>query len=173
MLWQYIFISISAVIFFGFVAFCWAKFGLESCYSAYGPHWAKTPPFSWSFNPWSLVTGFTAAILIPVMLTASEGSAWQFTGFLCPVLLLFVALTPDYGKDKMAHIVHMVSASASALFSILYILFVAPHLWWLIVVYVVAATVCTFIFGKWSWNFWFEMAAYLGIYTTIFMIIGK
>jgi hypothetical protein len=170
-MWTLILTIISAATFFGFVAYCWAKFGLLDCYSAYGPAWAKTPPFSWTFNPWSLVTVLTALLLIPVMVEVSSGSNWQFTGFLCPALILFVGLTPDYGHNDLANKVHCICAAVGALFSIVYILAVATHLWWLILVYVVAAAALTLYFGKSYWCFFFEMAAYLGIYTAVFVMI--
>jgi len=170
-MWTLILTIISAVMFFGFVAYCWAKFGLLDCYSAYGPCWAKTPPFSWSFNPWSLVTVFTALLLIPVMVELSSGSTWQFTGFLCPALILFVGLTPDYGKNDLANKVHCVCAMVGAAFSIAYILLTATHLWWLLAIYVAIATALTIYYGKYYWCFFFEMAAYISIYTTVFVMI--
>jgi hypothetical protein len=173
MIWQYILTAISAALFFGFVALCWAKYGLKDCYSAYGPAWAKTPPFSWYLNPWCFVTGGTAAMLIPVMLETTVGSVWQFTGFLCPAILIFVALTPDYGKDKLANVMHQIGAKGAALWAVLFIIFNAPSLWWLLVLYIALAGICTLAFGKWSWCFWAEMAAYLGIYTAVFIMISK
>ena len=171
MIWQYVLAALSCALFFGFVALCVKKFGLQSCYSAYGPLWAKTEPFSYLFNPWNIITFATAFMLVPVLLENSEGSPWQFAGFLCPALILFVALTPDYAVNKLAGIVHVVCAALGAVFSIVYILCVAPKFWWVILVYVIAASIGTIIYGKWSWNFWFEMAAYAGIYTTVFLLI--
>ena len=171
MLWQYILTIASAVMFFGFVYLCIRKFGLLTCYSAYGPSWAKTPPWGYKLNPWTIITVFTAALLIPVTIELSDGTNWQWAGFLCPALLLFVGLTPDYGKSKLANYVHCVCAGLAAILSVVYILCVFPHLWWLLVIYVAIATVGTIICGKDYWCFWFEMAAYAGIYTTVLLMI--
>ena len=171
MIWQYVLTALSCALFFGFVVLCVKKFGLQSCYSAYGPLWAQVTPSAGMLNIWSAVTLITAFMLVPVLIENADGSPWQFAGFLCPALILFVALTPDYATNKLAGIIHVVCATLGAVFSIIYIIFVAPQFWWLILVYVTLSSLATLYFGKWSWNFWFEMAAYAGIYTTVFLII--
>lgn len=170
-MWPFILTLISAVLFFGFVALCVKKFGLESCYSAYGPHWAKTPPFTWTLNPWNIVTLLTAAMLVPVLITAGEGSPWQFTGFICPAMLLFVALTPDYGRNPLSGKVHSICAAISAVFSVIFLIAIAPKLWWLLLVVYGLAGLCTLYYGKYYWCFFAEMAAYLSIYVGIFIMI--
>ena len=160
----------SLVLFFGFVVWCVCKFGLLSCYSAYGPEWEKiTKP-----NVWSIVTFATAFMLVPVLLDCSDGNPWQFTAFICPASILFVALTPDYGTNKLAGIVHIIGASIGAIFSILVVVFVFPQLWWLILVYLVVATIAAFVTGfKEHWDFWYEMAAYALIYTAVGVMLIK
>ena len=163
--------AFSAGLFFGFVGVCIYIYGLKTCYSAYGPCWAKTPPYSFTYNPWIIVTALTALLLVPVTIEISDGNPWQWTGFFCPALLLFVALTPDYGRNKMAGIVHTVCAGLAAILSVVYILCVFPKLWWLPVTYASIAAVATVISGKDYWCLWFELAAYLGIYTTVLLMI--
>jgi len=159
---------ISLSLFAGFVIFCVCKFGLKDCYSAYGPIWRDLHP---RFNVWSAVTTLSALILVPALLDASDGSAWQFTGFFCPALIAIVGLTPDYDKYDFVLRVHSVCAKLGALYSILYILLTATAYWWTLVAYIVLATVMTLIKGKWSWVFWFEMAAYASIYTIMLLIV--
>ena len=171
MLWQYILTTLSAILFFGFVIISVRKFGLLDCYSAYGPAWGTLTPGIKGFNIWSLVTVLSAFLLVPVSVGVADGSPWQFAGFLCPVLILFVGLTPDYKEDKMAGIIHLVCATLGAVLAIVYILCVFPHLWWLLVLYVVLAVIFTLATGIRFWCFWFEMAAYAGIYTTVFLMI--
>ncbi len=163
--------AFSAGLFFCFVILCVCRFGLLSCYSAYGPRWmdlSSVPGFNW----WSVVTTFTALLLVPPLIEAGNGSAWQFFGFLCPALIAFVGLTPDYGRNKLAGRVHTVCAALGALFSVLFIVCVYPHLWWVPTGYAVIAAIATLRAGLWSWCFWFEMAAYLAIFTTMFLIIA-
>lgn len=172
MIWQYVLTALSCAMFFGFVVLCVKKFGLQSCYSAYGPLWGQLTPAAGMLNIWSIVTFVTAFMLVPVMIENADGSPWQFAGFLCPVLILFVALTPDYATNKLAGAIHIVCAVLGAALSIVYILCVAPKFWWVILVYVTAASLATLRYGKWSWDFWFEMAAFAGIYTTVFLMLG-
>ena len=164
------FVALSCALFFGFVSICIFKFGLLSCYSAYGPYWINVSG-TIQLNWWSAITFITAALLIPVLLENSDGNPWQFAGFFCPALLMFVALTPEYGTNKLAGSVHSLSAGLSALFSVIYIICVTPQLWWILAVIYGISTVCTLISGKYYWCFWFEMGAYASIYVAVFLII--
>ena len=158
---------LSAVLFFGFVALCVWKFSLQSCYSAYGMLWARAYP---PINIWSAVTAVTAILLIPPILEASKANPWQAVAFFCPALLIFVAVTPDYQTNPSAGILHSAAAAISAGLSVLFILLIAPHLWGLIVVYLLAATVAMLVFGAYTAMFWYEMAAYATIYTAMFVL---
>lgn len=167
-MWQYILVAISCLLFFGFVCYNTGKFGLQDCYSAYGPLWHEQNP---KFNIWSLFTFITPLIMLPAILEASDGSIWQFTSFLCLAPMFFVALTPDYQHHGIQQVIHRVCAAISAVFSILFTALVAPQLAWFMLGYVIIATVCTFAFGKKNWMFWFEMAAYASLYTVLFFLI--
>ena len=159
---------LSAILFFGFVALCVWKFGLQSCYSAYGAKWREVFP---AVNIWSVVTFTTAALLIPPILQASAGNPWQAVAFFCPALIMFVAVTPDYATNPSAGILHSVCAATSALLALVFIIAIAPSLWWLPVMYVLLSTVAMFVCGAYSAMFWGEMAAYATIYTAMFIII--
>lgn len=163
------FTTLSAVLFFGFVILGVLMFGLLSCYSAYGPAWGYSYPRV--PNIWSVVTFVTAVLLVPVLIVAGEGSAWQFTGFLCPAAIAFVALTPDYGTNKLAGKVHTFAAALGAMWSVVFIICVTPALWWLLVLYIGLAGLATVISGIYYWCFWFEMAAYLAIFTAMFVML--
>ena len=158
---------ISATLLFGFTILCVCKFGLLTCYSAYGPAWAKIT----KFNPWVLVTLLSAFILMPVTLQMSAGKAWQFTGFLCCAFLMFVAMTPDYDKNKFALTIHLIGAEGCGLWSVLYVIFNATHLWWIMLIYLALCGIAILITGKKYWNFWLEEAAFLSYFTVIFIIV--
>ncbi len=160
--------TLSAILFFGFVALCVANFGLQSCYSAYGAKWREAVP---EVNVWSVVTFTTAVLLIPPILQASQGNPWQAVAFFCPALIIFVAVTPDYATNHPAGILHSVAAALSALLSLVFILAIAPHLWGLPVLFVLLATLSTLLCGAFSAMFWGEMAAYATIYTAMFLLI--
>ena len=164
----YILAALSAITFFGFVAFCWAKFGLQTCYSAYGPLFRDNYPFNW----WSFFTSLSAAMLMPVMLSVTQGHVWQFTGFLCCAFIVFIGCTPDYDKNKTILTIHLILAEGAALWAILFILLNAIRLWWLIPAYLAACGICILIFGKKTWNYWLEMAAFLFTYTATFLMIN-
>ena len=159
---------LSAILFFGFVALCVWKFGLQSCYSAYGMLWRDAFP---PFNIWSAVTFTTAALLVPAILEASKDNPWQAVAFFCPALIIFVAATPDYATNHPAGILHSVAAALSALLSLVFIFAIAPHLWGLPVLFVLLATFATLLCGAYSAMFWGEMAAYATIYTAMFLLI--
>lgn len=163
------FTIISAIIFFSFVVLNVCMFGLKEHYSAYARPWMERSKVS-GFNLWSFITILSALLLLPPLLTSSEGSIWQFMGFLCPACITFVGLTPSGNRSKLATKIHSICAPLAALWAILYIFLNVTSFWWIVPTYAVLAGVCTLIFGKWSWDFWFEMAAYLCIYTTLFLI---
>ena len=167
-MWTLLLTSISAAIFVGFVLICIGHFGIQPCYSAYGPLWhEKYPPV----NIWSVVTFLTAALLVPVILQATLGSAWQAVAFFCPAMLMFVAATPDYETSAFVHTVHALAAGTSAVLSLLFIVLMAPYLWPLVVTYLLFATAAMLIWGEETAMFWYEMAAYALIYTAMFMLV--
>ena len=161
-MWPLLLTSISASLFLGFVLICIGQFGIQSCYSAYGPLWHKECP---KVNIWSIVTFITAVLLVPPILELSKDNSWQAVAFFCPALLIFVAATPDYDVNKFTHIVHGAAAGISAVLSILFIIFFYPSLWLIPVAYLILATDCMLIVGVWSAMFWYEMTAYAMIYT--------
>lgn len=167
-MWTLVLTIISAALFFGFVALCVAKFGLQSCYSAYGMKWREAFP---PLNIWSAVTFTTAVLLVPAILEASKDNPWQAVAFFCPALIMFVAVTPDYQTNPSAGILHSACAIGAALLSMVFILLIAPKLWGLLVIYLILAALGILAFGKFSALFWGEMAAYITIYTAVLVII--
>lgn len=158
---------ISSVLFFGFVVLCIGKFGLQSCYSAYGMKWREAFP---PINIWSAMTAITAILLIPPILEASKDNPWQAIAFFCPALIIFVAVTPDYATNPSAGIIHSACAGISAFLALLFIIFIARYLWWLPVAYIILATIGMLLSGTYSAMFWYEMAAYATIYTAMFLL---
>ena len=166
MFW-YIIAGLSAALFFGFVIWCVCRFGLRSCYSAYGPLCRDNYLVNW----WTVFTFLAPALLMPVLLEASIGKVWQFTGFLCTVCIIFIAFTPNYDRDKKVSTVHSALALLGALWSILYIIFNTPGYWWLLPAYLGACALACVFTGIRTWNFWLEMVAFLATYTAVFLII--
>lgn len=163
----YIWAAFSAALFFGFVIWCVCRFGLRSCYSAYGPLCRDNYKVNW----WTVFTFAAAATLMPVLLQASAGKVWQFTGFLCCVSIMYIAFTPNYDHDRKLSTIHSALALSGALWSILYIVFNAPQFWWIIPAYFVICTICWLLTALRTWNFWLEMVAFLATYTVAFLAL--
>lgn len=163
----YLIAALSAALFFGFTIWCICRFGLRSCYSAYGPLCRDNYTINW----WTVFTFLASFILMPVLLEASCGKIWQFTGFLCCTCIMFIAFTPNYDHDKRVSTIHSTLALLGALWSILYIVFNAPQIWWIIPAYIVVCTISCLLTGLRTWNFWLEMVAFLSTYTAAFLII--
>ena len=155
--------------FFGFVGLCVYRFGLLSCYSAYGPRFqpkAQSEP-----NWWQIITAFTALLIIPVIIETGKDNPWQFLGFLAPASLLLVASTPDYQSNTLSFTLHQIGALCSVLFVTLYA-FLIPNLWWISLIVIAVAAVAAILTGfKRTWMFWAEMAMYFSTYTILYVVI--
>ena len=163
----YILTILSAVLLFSFMGVGIKKYGLLSCYSAYGPLWGKDFP---KLNIWSVITFITAFLMVPVMLEVSVFSAWQFLGFLAPVSLFWVACSPDYQEGGLANVMHQVGAWTAVVAALAYICII-PHLWWLALPFAVVAVILSLIF-KGTLMLWGEVATYSTIYAALFIMIS-
>ena len=169
MIWQYILTAVSAIMFFGFVGICVLRFGLLSCYSAYGPKWETDIPGH--FNIWSIVTILSALMIAPVSIQTGESSPWQFLGYLAPASLILVGITPDYQTNTFAYILHQIGALGAVLFITLYSILI-PRLVTVILGWIGMAILASFIYGfKKTWMFWAEMAMYVSTYFILFAVI--
>lgn len=166
MLW-YIITSISAALLFGFTIWCVCRFGLHSCYSAYGPLCRDNYQINW----WTVFTFLAAVTLLPPILQASAGKVWQFSGFLCCVSIMFIAFTPNYDHDRKLSTVHTALALSGAIWSILYVAFNAPHLWWIFPAYLAICALACVLTSLKTWNFWLEEVAFFSTYTAVFLMI--
>lgn len=166
-MWQFFLILASQLIFFTFVGLCVGKFGLLSCYSAYGPKWKLNVPGN--LNIWQAVTIWTALLIVPVIVESGTNSPFQFAGFLAPASLLFVGATPDYQSNKLSFILHQIGAWLAIIFVIVYSIFV-PNLWWIILIFIGIAALLS-LTKKDTWMFWGEMAIYLSLYIILYVTV--
>lgn len=100
----------AVIIFFGFVAHSVRTFGMKGSWSAYAAMWADKVPLH-NMNLWSIVMVVTALLLIPPMIARMDGSPIQFLGFLVPLYLGIIGLTPRYQTDKKQRIAHLIGAT--------------------------------------------------------------
>ena len=77
---------------------CIKKYGLLSCFSAYGEKWEQYSKEHnlLNTNIWSIITIVSAMLLVPPILVTSAGYTLQFMCFVCPLYLFLVGITPDY-----------------------------------------------------------------------------
>ena len=162
-------VLISLLLFTIFNFFCIKKYGLLSCYSAYGKkweEWGKERPFFKDINIWSLVTILTAMFLIPPMLVTGVASPIQFICFFAPL----VALTPGYTDCKKANIIHQVGAWGCTTLILLW-LFVIMHQWIIILPIFTLSLVIglgtnTF---KESWCYYLEMSMFIATFLVLLL----
>lgn len=171
MWWTLILTGLSAVLFFGFTIFSVRKFGLLSCWSAYGPEWKKQSKDISGLNWWSVVTVVSAAMLMPVLLELSNNPNFQFLGFLAPISLFLVGLTPGYQTNKTQNIIHQIGAWSAVVFILIYI-FLIPKMFIFVLFYVVIGLLLS-LAKKNTVMFWLEIAMYVSLYTIIFVIVGR
>ena len=165
---MYILLSISALLLFGFMGLSIYKFGIQNCYSAYGRLWGALIP---QINIWSMITIVSALLMTPVLLELAAFTPWAFLGFLAPVSLIMVGISPDYKESKFSNVIHQIGAWGSIVFILLYLLLV-PKLLWIIIPFLLAAVVLAFVFRPADTiTLWAEIAMYLATYIAIFMMI--
>ena len=157
---------ISMLIFIGFNAIGIEKFGLLSCYSAYGEKWAPLSPAN--LNIWSVVTIAAALLLIPPMLATAVGNPLQFVCFFAPLYLILVGLTPDYKETKKKNLIHQIGAWGCVT-GILIWLFAIVQQWVVILpvftlMLVIGLGTRTF---KESYLYYLEMGMYLATYLVL------
>lgn len=162
---------ISMILFVTFNIICLNKYGLLSCYSAYGPKWSeweKQHPKTKGINIWSVVTFITAALLMPPMIVTGTGSALQFLCFFAPLYLFLVSFTPNYDTVKKQNIVHQIGAWTCVALILVW-LFVIVHKW----IVLLPVFVLTFVIGlgtrtlKESLIYYLEMAMFLSTYIVL------
>ena len=166
-----VFSIISALLLFGFIGLGVSRFGLLPSYSAYGPMWGKAVPMN-NTNLWSMVTIAAAFLICPVLIELGVASMWQFLGFLVPVYLIAVALTPDYETDRTQGIIHLTAALLCGFGAFAWLLLVLNA--WKVLVGVGAIIFAISVFGgtiRESYVFWLEMFMFVSVYLTIFMIL--
>ena len=162
---------ISFVIFAAFVTLSVLFFKWQKSYSTYAPLWGKKVPID-NVNLWSAVTMVCALLLLVAMIGLGEDSKWQFLGFLAPVYLVIVSLTPNYQDEdkKKQKLLYIVAASVCAACSLLWIILVV-HLWWVPLITFACAAAAAYFTKTWRacYIFWAEMAMFAAVYAiTIF-----
>lgn len=157
-------IILSLSLFIGINAVSIKKYGLLSCYSAYGPEWDAERKKYYDINIWSLITVATAFLIVPPMIERGNGNPWQFLGFIAPVYLFLVGLTPHYLTNKIEGIIHRTGAIVSLVVSLIWFVLVL-HIWYIPLIMVGIAAILMFITRTLpAWMWWGEIAFYMSVY---------
>lgn len=159
----------SALLLFGVI--CWGvmRFGLLPSYSDYSKRWAKAVPMN-NMNLWSVVTAVAALLLTPGLLELGVLSSWQFLGFLTPVYLICVALTPEWKTNPVQRKFHFLFAGLCAIAGLAWLLLVM-HAYWVFGIVFIFFVTMAMLTGtiRTSWVFWAEMIMFMSVYLVILM----
>lgn len=109
-----------------------------------------------------------AGFLMPAWLDISANSNLQFMSFLAAIGLMFTGCAPSFNNSDLENKVHTISAIFSAIFSLLWIIFVA-NLWYFIVIWTIM--ICTIAIWtrtiKTSYIYWLETIAFMSTFSSI------
>lgn len=166
-----VFAILSAFLLFTFISAGIIRFGLLPSYSSYSAKWGKAVPIN-NLNIWSVVTIVAAFLLCPPLLQLGVGSVWQFLGFLVPVYLIVVALTPDWETSRTQRIVHSLFALLCATGGILWLVLIV-NAWKLLAGVLVFILTLALLTGtmKSSVVFWGEMILFISVYLVVLLAI--
>lgn len=149
-------VILSAVLLFGFWAYCIFRYGFKDCLSRYS---STTSPV------WSYVLVLSAALLMPAMLEITEGKMLQFVAFLAPVSLFVVGITPKWATDNVQYIIHNAGVIMAVIFSVAFS--IIGNLVWYVLAATLVAAVCGLIDRK-HWLHYAEFALYIAMFAEIF-----
>ena len=157
---------ISTILFFGFIIAGVCKFGLLHSYSAYASKWGKVV----GIPLWSIITFLSAFLIMPCLIEVLAFSPFQFLGFLTPLYLIGVSLTPTWETDPVVKKWHVVLASLCAACGFLWLLLTMN---WKLLIVPVSVALLGLVTGTWktSYVFWLEMIMFTSVYsTTLFLL---
>lgn len=165
------FALVSAFLLFTFISFGVGRFGLLESYSGYAEKWAEAVPMN-NMNLWSVITTICAFLILPALLEVASASALQFLGFLVPVYLIVISLTPKWASDPTQFKVHAIFTILCALCALLWV-FLVMH--GALYFFISLAFVLTFamLSGRLrsSWILWVEMLMFISVFVVLFMAL--
>ena len=169
----------SLVLFAGFVAVSFKRFGILSSYSSYASKWEAAVPLDHGTHLWSAITVIVAVLLVPAMLEVGDESPLQFLGFFAPAYLIVAAVTPDYeyrpGDNEYdqkrrlrQRIIHFVGAVICAAASVIWVI-LALRLWYLVPAALVLAGIAAYFTKTYRecYVLWAELAMFAAVYAAV------
>jgi hypothetical protein len=161
----------SAVLLFGFIITGIIRFGFLNSYSGYSSKWGEAVPMN-NMNLWSIVTIVAAFLIMPGLLEVGALSMWQFLGFLVPVYLIVVALTPDWMTDQGQRKVHVSFALLCMLCGLTWIFLVAktPLIFSTLLVFILTLGLLSGTLKR-ALIFWIELLLFLSVYLVVILLL--
>lgn len=111
-----------------------------------------------------------AGLLMPAWLEITAFSMLQFLAFLTATGIMFTGAAPAFKSNKITNTVHSVSAICSAIFALLWIIFVSKF-WWIIIFWLVLILLTALLTKtiKTSYIYWLETVAFLSTFSSILL----
>lgn len=159
---------ISLLLYSGFLALSVWRFGWQGSYSGYAAKWSEFLYNERDLGPWSLVTLFTAILLVPAMAEAGDESPLQFLGFASPVYLGVVAFTPKWETVSRQRKIHCAGTAVCAVCAVLWLIF-ALRLWFYIPIAFVLCSLAAYFTKtiKKSYVLWLELTLFAAVYGAV------
>ena len=109
-----------------------------------------------------------AGFLMPAWLDISEGHYLQFMVFFAMIGIMLTGAAPAFNSSDLENKVHTGSAIFAAIFSLLWIVFVA-HLWYFIIVWFIVIVLIALLTKtvKTSYVYWLETVTFMSTFTSI------
>ena len=150
------------------------KFGLWSCFSAYGEKWddwsKKNINATGSVNLWSHITIVSAMLLVPPVLVTSNGYNIQFLCFFMPLYLFLVGITPDYNYFRKKKILHVLGVILCVISMLVWHLLIVHNLIIFVPLTLIALIISVITKTlKESWLYYVEMILYSSAYITLML----
>lgn len=164
--WRLIFVLVAFAIYLVYNAFALGCFGVPKSLSM--TFYLFKEKKNW-LCIWFPIMMFTmAGALLPAWLEISNGSDLQFMAFLAAAGIIFTGAAPAFESSDLEKRVHTGSAAFAALFALLWVALVA-HLWYVILIWLVANTIIAFLTKtvKSSYIYWLETVAFLSTFTAV------
>lgn len=154
-------------IFYSYVGYIWAKYGILPSIS---DSWYRLPDkqkplftlFCWGFALPAAIIGFTI----------SEGNPFQFLMLFAAGGIMFVGAAPDFkfGMDKL---VHRVAALTGVIANTLYLFLVFPKYWIFPTIFVIGSLVIYALKRKVEEIWWIEILSFTSFAIVTGIIINK
>lgn len=111
-----------------------------------------------------------AGLLMPAWLEITAFSMLQFLAFLTAAGIMFTGAAPAFKSNKLTNAVHSASAICSAIFALLWIIFVSKF-WWIIIFWLVLILITSLLTKtlKKSYIYWLETVAFLSTFSSILL----